>query len=591
MPEPTTLLPPVRPVARPVVAKRGEPAPEEATSPPVEDGAGRGRSRTRKVVVRGVWSVVGLLVLSLVWVGARGALAVQSLVGAAPAMQDVASALSEGPTPTVLASVSEVRGAVGRARGLLDDPVWRLYEHVPGVGGRMASVRATVEAADVLADDALPRVVDLAGTLTFGPFDDPDDGYAMLVRASEHDTDLAAIAGAVQQAHARLDGVGTDLVVPELTRYLESALGTLDAAADVAAVASPSVHALLEVAGGSGPTSTAVVFLDDTAAKPLGGRVERVLVLTAEHGAVREVRPVDPGTVLAAATASAAYTTAAAGPQAALVAAGAPDVARLTSTADASAALQAGVAAATGTAPAAVVLVTAAGMDDLLGASAEPVPAAPSFVATLAGLPPEGRAGAIDATVETVVRGALTFQGRADLVAFALRDAVTDGGLRVWFADPAVQGALAGSRGAGGLPADPVGGTPVVVSLDAGTGPAGVVADGLVVAQGTCGRLWAERPGVRLTVRTAPGVDGGSAARLLVQVPARTDVAEVAVDGTVRPAGDALTVDDHGLLVVDLAAGTSTVEVSLRGRADDGHGVQVVSRGGMPAAVTGSFSC
>lgn len=564
------LLPPVRPVARPIDRVRR-----------VRGGSGPAPGRRRRagsILLRSLLLAVVLVVAALAWVGVRGAMAVSALLDAQPALQDVATSLASSPTPTVLTSVEEVQGATARARALVSDPVWSLVQGVPVLGPQLEAVRGAVTAADVLAADALHPAVTLAGTVRTGPFGE-GEGYAALVAASEVEGELEAVALAVLEARSHVAGVTADVAVPGLSSQVADALSALDELADIAAVVSPGLRGLLVVAG-QDPGATAVVVLAPDA-RPLGGAVERVLLVEAAGGEVERMTPLDPAAVVAAAQASPAFAAAAQAEQALL--AGRPaELASLTSTAGAGAALHDGVAAVTGTAPRAVLFLTPAGLD-ALGGARQPL------TDVLAGVAAEERAAVLDAAADAAVRSSLALRGEAQGVARAIRGAVLSGGLRVWFADAALQAEVATTRAGGALPSTTTGGVPVTLTLDApGPGP---VVSAVRAGAGSCGALWWRRAEAVVAADLdwspyAVPADVPADApvpRVLLGLPRDAVVVSV-TDGSSGLRRAVHEVDGRRTVVAETPAGTGTVEVRLRGRGDDADRVTVTPRGAVPPA-------
>lgn len=538
-------------------------------------------------MLRAVVLVVLLTVAALVWVGVRGAMAVSTLVGAQPALQDVSTSLASRPTTTVLTSVETVQAATARARALVSDPVWTLVQRAPVLGPQLEVVRGAVTAADVLAADALGPTVALAGTVRTGPFADPGAGYAALLEASEIESELDAVADAVLAARTHVAGVSTDLALPGVSGQLDAALVALDELADVAAVVGPGIRAVLAVAG-QDPGATAVVVLDPQA-RPLGGTVERVLLLETAAGEVVRVTPLDPAAVAAAAQASPAFAAAAAA-EAELLADRPAELSALTSTAGAGAAIHDGVVAVSGTAPRGVLLVTPEGLASLGG------DAAAGVVGDLAAAPPEGRAAVLDGTVDVVVRSTLGLRGEGSDLARAIRAAVVTGGLRAWFADPALQAEIAGTRAGGALPSTTPGGVPVTVALDVPAGTTGPVVTGLRASAGTCGALWWRRAEAVVAAdldwpsAVASDAAAGPGARLLISVP--DDAVVVAVsDGATAVEHAVRETDGRSVVVVAPPVGSAVIEVRLRGRGADADQVAVTARGAVPSATATTLTC
>ncbi|WP_413451028.1 hypothetical protein AA0Y32_00970 [Georgenia phoenicis] len=574
----TTLLPPVRPIARPVEAPPWWRRPRRRPRPDL-------RRLVRRVLVRSVVAALLLALAMVGWLGVRAAMAVSALVGARPALQDVTGALAGGDRDTVLRSADEVRAAVGRAHDLVDEPVWRTAEHLPWIGTRLHAVRATAQAADILATDALGPVVTLADTLWFGPYDE-GDGFTELLQATELRGDVETVADAVVRADAAVAGVTTDLVVPELSAAFAQGLAALEQAADVAVGLGPGLDVMLDISGYPEETTTAVVVLDDSAARPLGGEIERVYLLPVERGTVQRMTVLDVPAVRAAAAAGPTFTAAAAGPQAALLTT--PDVTRLGAAADAGAALADGVAAVAGVTPRTVVLVTPEGLDLVHAPAAGDAGA--SLAQTVADAPPEQRGALLDEGVRTVVHDVLALRAAADATALAVGDAVVSGELRVWSADRGLQEDLAPMRGGGGLPGGPD--LTVTVTADDAGAPSGLAPQHVTTATGQCGALWTRRSEAVLTVAMADVPDapeGAAPPRLLVGLPRGATVLGVEGPDGALP-HEVLDLPGQQLLAVT-PAGAGEVSVRLAGGTRSLEGVDVVTRGGLPAAEEGSFTC
>jgi len=340
--------------------------------------------------------VLAVVVLGGLWIGSRVAGAVGALLDARPAMEDLATSLREGPTPTVLESALEVRGAVGRAHRNVGDPVWRAAEVLPGVGDRLHAVRAAVTAADVLAQDALDPIVSLVGSVSFGPYPERGEGYAALVEAKELSDDLAAIADALTRAHAELADVRTtDLFVPAVSEPFGDALATIEEASEVASVLLPGVDAMLSLSGYTGETTSLVVVLDDRQPRALGGAIEAAYAVTTEFGAIRDVERVDAAALAAGSAAEASPSV--------------PGAAER---------LRAAGEALTGAPPDAVLLLTPAGVDRLWRLDPSPdvegLAAVLPSMAALAAADPVTRDMAIDTATVAAIRSVLGLTPRAD---------------------------------------------------------------------------------------------------------------------------------------------------------------------------------
>jgi hypothetical protein len=124
----------------------------------------RGSKRVR--ITLGVSAgVLGLVLVAGGWLGYRGLQAERALRSVGDVVKGLQSDIGAGRTQALADELPTVQADAARARSATSDPVWRLAEHLPGVGDDLAAVRTVAAAVDDVARDALPAIAQLGTVL------------------------------------------------------------------------------------------------------------------------------------------------------------------------------------------------------------------------------------------------------------------------------------------------------------------------------------------------------------------------------------------------------------------------------------------
>ncbi|TKR24620.1 DUF4012 domain-containing protein [Cellulomonas hominis] len=191
--------------------------------------------------------------------------------------------------PALEARLPGAQDAAARAADAVDDPVWRLAEHLPLVGDDLRAVAVVATAADRLARDAAPDLLTALGTVV-GPGEEP----ARSVPAGW--VDLAPVvdaAPAAARAASVVDGLRADLATLDPDRLVGPVAGPVAQLQGALDGASSSLSALGEVAavlpdllGADGPRTYLLLSLNPAELRAQGGIVGAVAVLQVADGAV-----------------------------------------------------------------------------------------------------------------------------------------------------------------------------------------------------------------------------------------------------------------------------------------------------------------
>ncbi|HET8617223.1 MAG TPA: DUF4012 domain-containing protein [Actinomycetales bacterium] len=251
--------------------------------------AGRVRRRRRRSFRWVVLALVGVVVVLTAWLGARGWLAKRHLENAAVLVPRLEQQAEKGqPDRAALASLQDETES---ARRLTSDPVWRVASHLPWVGDDLSAVGAAARAVDTVADDAVPPLVRVAGTL---------DPTALRPKGGRFDLKpLTQAQAPLRQADAALTRAQA-MISPYLAggRDAGTLLGPVDRAvtklgrqiqdvADKTATGSRAADLLPGMLGADGKRSYLVVFQNLAEARSLGGIGGAFAVVEADHGRLR----------------------------------------------------------------------------------------------------------------------------------------------------------------------------------------------------------------------------------------------------------------------------------------------------------------
>lgn len=238
---------------------------------------------------------VGLVVLALaLWVGVRGMLAATHLRRAATALPKIEQQISAGTASAQDdATLRTLQGQTAAARRLTGDAGWSLASRLPVVGDDLAAVRATAVAADVVAQDAAPRLLEVAGALRLDALR-PVDGRVPLAGLQRARLPLSQAVSALERARRVLEPARRSArraeVVQPVARAVASLGPALDRVTQQATTADRAAQLLPAMLGAGGRRTTLLVFQNLAEARSQGGIVGAYAVVEAYGGRLRVVR-------------------------------------------------------------------------------------------------------------------------------------------------------------------------------------------------------------------------------------------------------------------------------------------------------------
>ncbi|WP_210509024.1 DUF4012 domain-containing protein [Naasia sp. SYSU D00057] len=260
---------------------------DTATDPAVDESAAspapvRRRRRVLLWTLLAVAVVLVALVAAGVWIGSRALAAKDSLERAESLVGRLQDILTADPAAAP-ALAERLVDETAAARADTDGLVWRMGEAVPVLGRNLSVVRVLAASVDDVARDAVLPLAQ-AGTAIEGL--KPVDGALDMNVVRQLADSVAGANTALTRARddvAALDADGTIGQVADAHARL-SAL--LDDAADTAAPAAEAASLLVPLLGGDGPRNYLLMFQNPAEARSLGGNPASLLLMGVDEGRV-----------------------------------------------------------------------------------------------------------------------------------------------------------------------------------------------------------------------------------------------------------------------------------------------------------------
>lgn len=242
------------------------------------------RRRRRTVVI--VLAALGVVVVgATVWIGVRGVLARDALAQALPLVGRLQSQVVAGHTADLGSTVAQLQHATRTAADLTSDPIWRAGELVPVLGTNLTAVREAAAAADGVAHQVAPVLVDLGGRL--------DAGSLLPKNGALDPAAISAAAPAVQTASramsildARIDRIPTGGTIPAVSDAVGRLRTASDRAASLLSGLSAAARVLPAMLGTEGERRYLLLVQNNAELRSDGGIPGAVAVVTADHGAL-----------------------------------------------------------------------------------------------------------------------------------------------------------------------------------------------------------------------------------------------------------------------------------------------------------------
>lgn len=235
-------------------------------------------------------AAAALCVAGAAWIGVTGLLARSELLNLERELsalkRSVTSSSQNGTSVSPERTMQTAAAHAARAHRLTTGPAWYMASHVPFLGRPVTTVRGIAQAADRLAGDVLPPMVELAARPT-------DDAHrhnglqALLSELRGRAPALEQAARAAADTRALADGLPCASWVPGLDRARARLVSQLQQTAPAMADMAVAGRVLPSMLGIDGPRRYILVFQNTAEARGTGGLPGAFAVLTADQGRLR----------------------------------------------------------------------------------------------------------------------------------------------------------------------------------------------------------------------------------------------------------------------------------------------------------------
>ena len=234
--------------------------------------------------------LLGLVIICAVgfaggWVGLRGLAAKAELEAAVPLAATIKTQVLLGDSAAVTENLEAIAAHTYRARALTSDPIWRISELIPVVGGNLLAVRELADVADGVIREGVQPIATLASTLNPETLKPVDGTISM--------EPIAAVAGAVNDssrifsmASDRVGAIDTSGTLSQVTDAVRQFDGLITGITPKLVSAREALDILPDVLGASWPRNYVIVFQNNAEARALGGTSLSFALLTMDKGRI-----------------------------------------------------------------------------------------------------------------------------------------------------------------------------------------------------------------------------------------------------------------------------------------------------------------
>ena len=239
----------------------------------------------RRITIIVVAVVVAVVAFLCIWIGVRGSMARSELLGAVPLARTIEAAAVAGHVSTTAADVSALQQKSAHAEALTSDPIWRLVEHVPGVGPNLTAVRQSAALVHEVATSGIPPLITLAKTVNVHQLV-PHDGTIDLSVFSRATPSLAVAKAALDVAKKHATVINSDATIGPVQSAVKKLVGLVDTTADTVDGVDVAARLLPGMLGANGPRDYLLLSLNSAELRTPGGIPGAIAVVHADNGRI-----------------------------------------------------------------------------------------------------------------------------------------------------------------------------------------------------------------------------------------------------------------------------------------------------------------
>lgn len=239
--------------------------------------------RPASAVVRRVLTALLIIALiALAWLAFRGYQVRGALLQAQLGLTQAVSGAGSGKIDAFVLAQQQASADVRRARGAVDDPLWRLAAAVP-VGGRsFAAVRDTTDVVGRVVDEVLPPLLEGATDLQAGQL--LVDGRVDLPLLAALAEDVSTSEVAAKDAERAATAISERYLPPPVAEAREDLIRQVQQLADGLSTGREALALAPAMLGADGPRRYFLAVHNNAEVRGTGGLVGAYAVVRAEQG-------------------------------------------------------------------------------------------------------------------------------------------------------------------------------------------------------------------------------------------------------------------------------------------------------------------
>lgn len=239
--------------------------------------------RSRKPLWIGLGVVAVVLVGALGWLGYEASQAQKAIASATDEAKDLQSQITSGDTDLARNTLRALQESTTTARTRTDGPLWGAVAKVPFVGSSISAVQTAAGSLDDIAQRGLPPVVETSTSLDSNLFR-PDDGQFPLEEFAGLAKPVSTAANVLTENRERIDAIDGGSLIGPVKGPVDELKEKVGTAQRAAAAAAKGLRLAPPMLGIEGKRTYLLMFQNNAESRSLGGIPGALALVTAENG-------------------------------------------------------------------------------------------------------------------------------------------------------------------------------------------------------------------------------------------------------------------------------------------------------------------
>jgi hypothetical protein len=234
-----------------------------------------------------------VLALAAAWVGTRAVLAKNELQSAVPLASEIQRQLVAGDPQAARATAAELTRHAENAAGLTSDPIWRISEAVPLLGGNLIAARELAAVVEDISKNAVTPLTRIAGEISLSDFK-PVNGFVNVQPLIAVQPEVSTASDVLNEAAAHISTIDTAQTLDAVQVAADTLYSAVAEAAKSADILSRAVRLMpsmlgVTTTGTPGPRNYLILFQNPAELRSTGGIPGAVALVHTENGGMHMV--------------------------------------------------------------------------------------------------------------------------------------------------------------------------------------------------------------------------------------------------------------------------------------------------------------